>query len=539
MSEEIERDQRLRMLYSAGLVRLRDTKLGRTRNIKGVLWPNVVLEFAVDFGWLLSNCLARGSRPLPASIREHPLEEIVAAVWEGSEIEFWKTHEDAMLLREYVLHEEVALYHMAAFYKTVVAMDLQYAEFGLGVHGCAWLAGFPLRNKEIRIMPNHQFTNDLQSSHGEGERLISRSSFSSSADNVGIEVDAGLRLAEYSARRRVVVSLELADFLTQSGSAVRPHDLKFHHVGWRMLKRCYDELSYPIIWISTGEKEPVMPWEESHSELTAHFFNAKDLSASDIQELIREVRERSPDVMVPKPYFSEHDETSNRQAATNSTEQLLDENDKTTEDNDVLREGDPKIGQKALVNDGSIDNGLLDQTRSSVRSFNNQEALTAEPSLKEKAESQAFRLFLSYSHDSDEHREWVRRLADRLSEQGLFVRLDQYELYGGRRITPFMVEGIVTADKVICICTDRYNERAEQSKGGVGVEGMILNAKILASVNTDEIIPVLRNVKREPKFPRFLGDRLCVNMSDGENPEVAFRNLLDAIYSRPPAQRPS
>jgi len=38
------------------------------------------------------------------------------------------------------------------------------------------------------------------------------------------------------------------------------------------------------------------------------------------------------------------------------------------------------------------------------------------------------RIFLSYSHDSDEHRERVLALADRLRADGIDAHLDQYEL---------------------------------------------------------------------------------------------------------------
>ena len=39
--------------------------------------------------------------------------------------------------------------------------------------------------------------------------------------------------------------------------------------------------------------------------------------------------------------------------------------------------------------------------------------------------------FLSYSWDSDEHREWVRALATRLREDGVEALLDQFQLAPG------------------------------------------------------------------------------------------------------------
>lgn len=42
-------------------------------------------------------------------------------------------------------------------------------------------------------------------------------------------------------------------------------------------------------------------------------------------------------------------------------------------------------------------------------------------------------MFISYSRDNDDHCQWVGRLVDRLdSELDLHVRLDEYDLYGGK-----------------------------------------------------------------------------------------------------------
>ena len=41
------------------------------------------------------------------------------------------------------------------------------------------------------------------------------------------------------------------------------------------------------------------------------------------------------------------------------------------------------------------------------------------------------RVFLSYSHDSEVHRAWVRLLAERLLKGGVEVTLDQWDLRPG------------------------------------------------------------------------------------------------------------
>lgn len=42
------------------------------------------------------------------------------------------------------------------------------------------------------------------------------------------------------------------------------------------------------------------------------------------------------------------------------------------------------------------------------------------------------KVFISYSHDSEEHKEWVLELATNLRKHGIDVILDQWELAVGK-----------------------------------------------------------------------------------------------------------
>jgi hypothetical protein len=56
--------------------------------------------------------------------------------------------------------------------------------------------------------------------------------------------------------------------------------------------------------------------------------------------------------------------------------------------------------------------------------------------------------FISYSWDSDEHRNWVQRFATDLRYQGVDAWLDQWELRLGDDLTTFMERGVSEADYV-------------------------------------------------------------------------------------------
>src|SRR5947208_15393071 len=100
------------------------------------------------------------------------------------------------------------------------------------------------------------------------------------------------------------------------------------------------------------------------------------------------------------------------------------------------------------------------------------------------------KVFLSYSHDSELHKDWVHTLATRLVANGVDVLLDQWDLTLGSDLARFMESGLTGADRVLAICTSQYVAKANAGRGGVGYEKMILTAKLMQNVTEDRIIPV-------------------------------------------------
>src|ERR1051326_4248455 len=73
--------------------------------------------------------------------------------------------------------------------------------------------------------------------------------------------------------------------------------------------------------------------------------------------------------------------------------------------------------------------------------------------------------FISYSHDSPEHEQWVLRLASDLRSMGVDVVLDQWDLVPGQDVSMFMQRGIAEADRVVLVCSSRY---VSKSDAGIG-----------------------------------------------------------------------
>lgn len=102
------------------------------------------------------------------------------------------------------------------------------------------------------------------------------------------------------------------------------------------------------------------------------------------------------------------------------------------------------------------------------------------------------KVFVSYSHDSQEHKKWVLDLATRLRNNGVDAILDQWDLKPGGDLTHFMERSLSSADRVLMICTEKYVEKANSGAGGVGYEKMIVTADLLKAIDSEKIIPLIR-----------------------------------------------
>ena len=93
------------------------------------------------------------------------------------------------------------------------------------------------------------------------------------------------------------------------------------------------------------------------------------------------------------------------------------------------------------------------------------------------------RVFISYSHDSASHKEWVLNFATTLRNRGIDAVLDQWDLKPGDDIPHFMETELSRSDFVIMVCTESYVEKANAGQGGVGYEKMIMTSSLLKKID--------------------------------------------------------
>lgn len=145
--------------------------------------------------------------------------------------------------------------------------------------------------------------------------------------------------------------------------------------------------------------------------------------------------------------------------------------------------------------------------------------------------------FISYSHDTLEHKKWALELAIRLRNNGIDAIIDQFELKPGDDVPHFMETNLASADKIIMICTERYVEKSNKGEGGVGYEKMIITSSLLKRIDENKVIPIIRQ-HGESNVPTFLKTKLYINFSKDDDFEYSYDDLVRTIHNSPIFEKP-
>lgn len=145
--------------------------------------------------------------------------------------------------------------------------------------------------------------------------------------------------------------------------------------------------------------------------------------------------------------------------------------------------------------------------------------------------------FVSYSHDSQEHKKWVLEFATRLRNNGVDAILDQWDMKPGDDLPHFMERGLVAASRILVVCTDEYVRKANAGAGGVGYEKMILTADMLKNIESSRVIPLIRQSGTR-NVPTFLSSKLFLDFSRPDQFEFSFDELIRTLHNAPLFEKP-
>lgn len=126
----------------------------------------------------------------------------------------------------------------------------------------------------------------------------------------------------------------------------------------------------------------------------------------------------------------------------------------------------------------------------------------------------ASRTFISYTHDSNDHRRRVLNLADRLREDGVDARLDRFVSGTPEGGWPAWMESeLAAADFVLVVCTPAYHVRYQQEGdttrglGGRWESSLIRDSLYADSRNLERFVPVLPRLSSQDDIPAPLRHR--------------------------------
>ena len=161
------------------------------------------------------------------------------------------------------------------------------------------------------------------------------------------------------------------------------------------------------------------------------------------------------------------------------------------------------------------------------------------PQPAQENDGQRVRVFISYSWDSDEHKDWVRELADCLATNGIDITLDQYDLQIGQDRFHFMETSVRDADAVLCVCTPTYVTKANDRASGAGVETSLMTPQFFNRIQTSkQFIPLIRQSDGGLETPDYLSSLIFVDFRDDSTFDTSMESLLRHLYREPRHRKP-
>lgn len=144
-------------------------------------------------------------------------------------------------------------------------------------------------------------------------------------------------------------------------------------------------------------------------------------------------------------------------------------------------------------------------------------------------------VFLSYRHESDEHRQWVKNLAQDLRHNGVNALLDEWEINLGDSIADFAASAIFRVQAMLFLITETSVaavESDEASRSVVKFEFQIANARRYKDGNF-RIIGILRSGERPPNH---LADSLYLDFRHDQDYDRQLNRLVNNLVGK--SERP-
>jgi len=155
-------------------------------------------------------------------------------------------------------------------------------------------------------------------------------------------------------------------------------------------------------------------------------------------------------------------------------------------------------------------------------------------------DSMSPKLFISYSHDSQEHKDRVLDLAKRLWEDGIDCTIDQYEESPAEGWQRWMLNQVEEATFVLVICTEQYDRRFRghetigKGKGATWEGGVIIQELYDAQGQNFKFIPITLAPEDVNFVPSPLRGATSYRLNTADGYELLYRRLTNQPRTRKP-----
>lgn len=140
------------------------------------------------------------------------------------------------------------------------------------------------------------------------------------------------------------------------------------------------------------------------------------------------------------------------------------------------------------------------------------------------------RVFISYTGYDINNRNWVRNFACRLRKSGINARLDVFHLKPGQDLPQWMTNELIMADKVLLICDKYYAEKADNKRGGVGWESMIIQGDMMLNQERNKYIAIIRDSNIDQSLPIYIRSRYALSWVTDDDVEKGFDDMLLYLF---------
>lgn len=160
--------------------------------------------------------------------------------------------------------------------------------------------------------------------------------------------------------------------------------------------------------------------------------------------------------------------------------------------------------------------------------------------------SRPTRVFVSYTHDSSEHKNQVLTFSRFLVRNRIDVCLDQWFLADRKDWYTWAIKNIEEADFVIAIASERYRQAADGHVTAEDNRGLQAEAAMLRELLHDDrpkwtrrILPVILPGHDEKEIPRFLQPRTADHFRVTAFTVAGAEYLLRVLTGQPPHVKPA